>query len=225
MSELKTHIYFIPGMAAGVNIFDNISLPEQDYSIHFLEWLLPEKNESISDYAKRMASNVKHENCVLIGVSFGGVIAQEMNAFLRIRKLIIISSVKTRNELPRRMKLARLFYLYKLIPTSLILSSDDLTKYNVGPRSKRRLKIYQEYLSVRNKEYLDWAIKNMVCWNRKTPLEEIVHIHGDKDIIFPIKYIDQCEILKGGTHIMILNKGKLLSKIILNAIDNKFESR
>ena len=224
MSHKKTHIYFIPGMAAGVNIFDNSSFPNDAYSVHFLDWLIPEKNESISRYAKRMASNVKHDDCVLIGVSFGGVIAQEMYEFLRIKKLIIISSVKTRYELPRRMKLARLFYLYKLIPTQLILSSDDLTKFSIGPRSKKRLTIYQEYLSVRNKEYLDWAIKNMVCWDRKTIIENIMHIHGDKDIIFPIKYIDQCEILKGGTHIMILNKGRLLSKKIMKAIDNYYES-
>ena len=221
MSQKKTHVYFIPGLAAGVKIFGNIELPSERYSVHFLEWLIPENNESISDYAKRMASFVTHENIVLVGVSFGGVIAQEMSVFLKIKKLIIISSVKTRHELPRRMKIARRFFIYKLIPTRFVLSANDLTRFNVGPKSKKRLRIYQEYLHVRDKKYLDWAIKNMVCWNRKTPVKNIIHIHGDKDLIFPIKYIKNCEVLNGGTHVMIINKGNLLSKILMMKIDKQ----
>ena len=83
------------------------------------------------------------------------------------------------------------------------------------------MRIYQEYLHVRDKKYLDWAIKNMVCWNRKTPVKNIIHIHGDKDLIFPIKYIKNCEVLNGGTHVMIINKGNLLSKILMMKIDKQ----
>ena len=220
MTSGKIHVYFVPGMAAGAEIFRNIRLPEDRFTTHILEWLIPETNEKIAVYAKRMAALITESDSVLIGVSFGGVVAQEMSEYVSLRKLIIISSVKTEFELPRRMKFARKSFFYKLIPTSLVLSAEDLTKFSVGPRSQKRLRLYQEYLHVRDKQYLDWAIQNMVCWNRKKPVAGVVHIHGDKDIVFPIKYIKNCDVQQGGTHIMVLNKGQELSEKIIAIIEN-----
>ena len=220
MASSKIHVYFVPGMAAGAEIFRNISLPTEHFTMHILEWLIPEKKETIAAYAKRMAALIVEKDAVLIGVSFGGVVAQEMSEYVALRKLIIISSVKTKDELPRRMKFARKSFFYKLIPTSLVLSAEDLTKFSVGPKSEKRLKLYQEYLHVRDKQYLDWAIQNMVCWNRKIPVEGVHHIHGNRDIVFPIRHIKNCDILDGGTHIMVLTNGQELSKRIKAIIEN-----
>lgn len=220
MASKIIHVYFVPGMAAGKEIFKNINLPEDRFKIHILEWLIPEKNEPLKVYAKRMADRVTEPNSVLVGVSFGGVVVQEMAQFLTLKNLIIISSVKSKRELPTRMKFASKTGAYKLIPTRLVLSADDLTKFSVGPRSKKRLQLYQEFLHVRDKQYLDWAIKNMVKWQRAEPLENVVHIHGDKDIVFPIKNIHDCIKLEGGTHIMLLNKGKQVSEKIVEIISN-----
>ncbi len=219
MSEQKTKVYFVPGMAAGKEIFKNIKLPEERYEIHILEWLIPEKNESMESYARRMAASIDGEDVVLSGVSFGGVVAQEMAKFVNPKKLIIISSVKSPSELPLRLKLAGKTGAYKLMPTRLMLSAEDLTKFSVGPRSKKRLNLYQTFLHVRDKRYLDWAIKNMVRWQQKEPHRKIIHIHGDKDIIFPIKNINDCVVLEGGTHIMLLDKGKQVSEKLLAAIE------
>ena len=218
MIPKKTHCYFVPGLAASKEIFKNIRLPEDQFEIHILEWLIPEKDESISAYAQRMAAHVEHPNPVLLGVSFGGVVAQEMSAFLNLKKLIIVSSVKTRNELPKRLKAIRKTGIYKLVPTGWALSVKDLTKFAIGPRSRKRLKLYQEYLWMRDKVYLDWAIKQMVCWDRESPLTDIIHIHGDADIVFPIKNIEATHVIPQGTHIMILNKGSKVSKLLENIL-------
>ncbi len=220
MSETKIHVYFVPGLAAGKEIFKNIRLPEDRFSVHYLDWIIPEKKEPIAAYARRMAEFVTEPQAILAGVSFGGVVAQEMAPFLNLRKLIIISSVKATSEMPFRLKFARKTGLYRLIPTRLMLSSDDLTKFAIGPRSKKRLQLYQAFLNIRDHRYLNWAIRNMVCWNRKTPDEDVVHIHGDSDIIFPIKHIENCRIVEGGTHIMLLDKGSKVSRKIIEAIND-----
>ena len=62
MTPEITHVYFVPGMAAGKEIFKNIRLPKSRFKTHVLEWLIPEKNESIELYAKRMADRVKEPN-------------------------------------------------------------------------------------------------------------------------------------------------------------------
>lgn len=217
----KIHVYFVPGLAAGKEIFKNIHLPEDTCQIHIIEWLLPEKKEPLKTYAKRMASLVTEENSVLIGVSFGGVIVQEMASFLTLKKLIIISSVKCRGELPKRFTLAKYTKAYKLLPTSLVASMGDLTRFAIGPKSKKRLRLYNEYLSVKDKVYLDWAIENMINWNRKVPSTEVFHIHGDLDPVFPIKNIKNTITLENGSHIMILDKGSRISKLLQNIIENK----
>ena len=101
----KIPVYFMPGLAASTTIFERIHLPEDIFEIFFLEWVIPTKNETLVMYASRLAKEIVHENPVLIGVSFGGVLVQEMARIIPVRKTIIISSVKTNQEFPRRMPL------------------------------------------------------------------------------------------------------------------------
>lgn len=206
------HVYFMPGMAANPSIFDYVELPEEQFKVHLLEWFMPNTGETLAEYAKRMCDKIKHENVVLLGVSFGGVLVQEMSKYVNVRKLIIISSVKTKNELPKKMKLAKATKAYKLLPTKFVSNFESFAKYAFGETIKKRVKLYKKYLSVNDKRYLDWAIHNMVCWGQEDVLPNIIHIHGDKDPVFPIKNISGCIIVKGGTHIMIINKYKWFNK-------------
>ncbi|MFD2727300.1 alpha/beta hydrolase [Hyunsoonleella rubra] len=208
MSQEVIHVYLMPGMAASPLIFEHIRLPENQFEIHLLEWFLPVKNESLSNYAQRMAQHIKHENIVLLGVSFGGVLVQEMCQYLKVRKLIIVSSVKSPSELPKRMHFAKSTKAYKLVPTSLASRVDVLAKYAYGHKIKKRLNLYKMYLSVSDKTYLDWALEQMMEWNPEGCISDIIHIHGDKDPIFPIRNISDCIIVKNGTHAMIIYKYK-----------------
>jgi pimeloyl-ACP methyl ester carboxylesterase len=202
----KIPVYFMPGLAASSSIFERIDLPKDTFEIHLLEWFMPEKQETLQNYAKGMAEKVTNENAVLVGVSFGGILVQEMAQFLKLRKLIIISSVKSNVELPRRMKIAKTTKAYKLLPTSLLENVELLVKYAFGDIMKQRLKLYEQFLHMRNKEYLDWAIEQVVCWNRTIIDTNVIHIHGDADEVFPAKYIKGYINVKGGTHMMILNR-------------------
>lgn len=223
MCQEVIHVYFMPGMAASPKIFEHIKLPENQFKIHYLEWIIPSKKESISDYALRLSKNIKHDNVVLLGVSFGGVLVQEINKHIKVRKLIIVSSVKSVNELPKRMLIAKKTKAYKLVPTQLASNIDFFAKYTLGTSVGKRLELYKMYLSVNDSRYLSWAIKNMVCWDQVNYNPEIIHIHGDNDSVFPIKNITNCITIKGGKHIMIINKYKWfnenLPKIILNNLN------
>lgn len=196
----------MPGLAASSSIFEKINLPNDSFEMFYLEWFMPEKQESLQHYAKRMSEKVIHDNAVLVGVSFGGILVQEMAQFLNLRKLIIVSSVKSNKELPRRMKIAKTTKAYKLLPTSLLQDIEKLVKYSFGDVMKRKLKLYEQFLHMKNKEYLDWAIEQVICWDRVEVNPNVIHIHGDADEVFPEKYINGYVNVKGGTHIMILNR-------------------
>lgn len=211
----KTHIYLMPGLAAGPEIFENLSLSSEKYELHYLEWIKPMSlDETISNYAMRLNEAIKHENPVLVGVSFGGIMVQEMSKFLKCKKIIIISSVKSKEELPNKFKIANFGNIYKLFPTKLITNFEDYSRFFIGKSLKKRAKIYEKYLSVRSEDYLKWSIKNVLKWDQIKPLDHIVHIHGTDDKVFPINTIKNAIEIEHGTHVMILNKAKKISEII-----------
>lgn len=219
MKSTSTHIYFMPGMAANPSIFEYIKLPEKEFTVHWLKWKMPLKKESLHSYVTRMLEEVVHPNPVLIGVSFGGVIVQEMAKLITVKRLILISTVKSKYELPARMKMARKTGLYKILPTSLVGRLGDLESLPIGKSTKKKVHLYKHYLSVSDKKYLDWAIRQMVCWEQEKPLEGTIHIHGDKDLVFPIKNIENCIIIEGGTHIMIINRFRWFNKHLPSLIE------
>lgn len=208
VERMLTHVYLMPGMAASPRIFERIKLPVKEYEMHWLNWKLPESQESLSHYAKRMAEDVVHDNIVLIGVSFGGILVQEMKKFLKVKKLIIISSIKSHTELPSHMNLARDTSLYKILPTGLLNYLDQIERLPIGHSIRKRIELYKNYMVMNNKLYLDWSIDKVLNWKQDKPDPDLIHIHGDEDFVFPIKNIKNCIIIKGGTHIMILNRYK-----------------
>ncbi|MDT0643286.1 alpha/beta hydrolase [Zunongwangia sp. F363] len=208
MAEKKEvlHVYFMPGMAANPSIFEHIQLPQEQFKVHYLKWIIPEKGESLKEYAIRMNGFIKHKNPVLIGVSFGGILVQEMSKYIDVYRLIIISSVKCKAELPGTMKFAAKTGAFKLLPTGLLNFVDHFEKVAFGTYLKKRAKLYRQYLSVRDKRYINWAIKNTVLWDCEEVDKKLIHIHGDKDEIFPAKNIQDYIKVEGGTHVMVINR-------------------
>ncbi len=208
MKISKIHVYFMPGMAANPSIFDGIALPDDTFEKHVLEWFVPLRGISISDYAKEMCAHVLHENPVLVGVSFGGMLVQEMAKHIDVKKVIIVSSVKSAEELPKRMLFAKYTKAHKLLPTSLVSNVELLAKYAFGETVNKRLALYEQYLSIRDKYYIDWSIDQIVNWKPTEQTKNLVHVHGDKDAVFPIQRISNCIRVKKGTHTMIIHRYK-----------------
>ena len=198
-------VYMMPGMAANSKIFDFISLP-QNFNIHYLDWEMPIGDESIENYSFRFSKKIKGEKIVLIGVSFGGIIIQEISKFIKAFKIIIVSSVKNRNELPLMMQLSRTTKAYKFFNSKWINDFEALALFVFGPIVRNRIELYRKYLSVRDENYLKWSIDKMVNWNQENSAKKIIHIHGSQDLVFPSIYIKNAIFLKGGTHAIILRK-------------------
>lgn len=204
----KIPVYFMPGLAASSSIFERINLPKDIFEVHLLDWILPLEKEALKSYAERLSQQVTDKNAVLIGVSFGGIIVQEMAQFLNPAKVIIISSVKCKAELSMKMKLAKMTKAYKLMPTSLLSDMNQLEKYLKRAIPQQRINYYKKYLTITDKNYLDWAIEQVVAWDRSSPDKKVIHIHGDRDTVFPSQNIHDFINVKGGTHVMILNRSK-----------------
>lgn len=220
MSNSLTPIYLMPGMAANPSIFDGILLPKDQFIVYKLDWHIPEKGITLHDYAKQMCARVKHKNPVLLGVSFGGLLVQEMAKCMPVKKVIAVSCVKSHTELPRRMLFAKYTKVHKLLPTGLVNNVELLAKYAFGEKVTKRLHLYEQYLSIRDKYYIDWSIDQIVNWKQDLPPENLIHIHGEKDAVFPISNIKDCIRVKNGTHTMIIHRVKWFNEHLPTLIFN-----
>lgn len=205
-NEIDTYsVFFMPGMAANSKIFEFIKLPK-NFKLHYLEWYQPEANDDLSSYVNRLSKKIHGQNIILVGQSFGGIIVQEISKIINVKKVVIVSSVKSRHELPLMMQLSKKTKAYKLLPLNWIDDFESLVTFVFGPMIKKRISLYRKYLSFRDENYLKWAIHQIVNWEQNKPDKNTIHIHGTHDLVFPSIYIKNAIFVKGGNHAMILRK-------------------
>ncbi|MCK5824513.1 MAG: alpha/beta hydrolase [Ichthyobacteriaceae bacterium] len=213
------HIYVISGLTANEKAFKKLDFGS--YKVHYIQWLIPTKNETLTNYSKRMASSINTSHDVnLLGLSFGGIIVQEIAKQIDVKKLIIVSSVKKRSELPLLYKASFILKLHNLLPISLIKDSKTFARILFGTKNIKIIKLIDEILTIRNEYYLKWSINNVVNWRRNTSQSNILHIHGNKDKVFPFKNINNAIEIKNGSHLMILTKAKEIEKHIITYLNS-----
>jgi len=206
------HIYCISGFGADEKVFEKVDFGEND--VHFIQWKIPEKHESIESYAARMCKEISHPNPVLIGLSFGGMMAIEMAKLITVAKIILVSSVCCRKELPFYMKVTSALNLNRLIPMKPYPILEPIENYNLGVEDKEQKQLLREYRRNLNLQYSNWAIDQVVNWQNQRLPPNFIHIHGTKDHIFPIKYIINPKyVIKNGGHLLLMNNAEEVNEI------------
>ena len=209
-------------MAASPAIFDGIQLDKNQFQLHRLQWVLPRKGISLEEYALEMCDFITHDNPILLGVSFGGMLVQEMTKHRSFKLIIAVSCVKTKYELPKRMLFAKYTKVHKLLPTGLINNVELLAKYAFGESVTKRLDLYEKYLDMRDKSYIDWAIDAIVNWSQTQPPPNLIPIHGELDAVFPIVNINECIRVKRGTHTMIIHRARWFNEHLPQLILDRY---
>ena len=206
-------------MGANSKVFERLKL--DDYNLNFIEWIIPDTNESIVEYAKRMAKDIDvTKPVILIGMSFGGIMVQEISKFIEVEKIILISTVKTREELPTLYKLSSALSLHKLIPSVFFHNTKLMAKTLFGKNSPTIVKTIERYFTMRDIRYSRWAMDKVVNWKQTEYHKNLLHLHGTTDSVFPVKFISNATFIEGGTHLMIFNKATQLNKHISTFLEN-----
>ena len=206
------HIYCISGFGADERVFAKVNWGEHD--VHFIQWKIPAKHETIESYATRMLQKISHPNPVLVGLSFGGMMSVEIAKQIPVEKIILVSSVCCRRELPFYMKLTSLLNLNRLIPMKPYSILEPLENYNLGVKDKEQKKLLREYRKNLDLQYSNWAIDKVVNWQNTWRPPNFIHIHGTQDHIFPIRYIIKPDyVIKNGGHLLLMNNADEVNEI------------
>jgi pimeloyl-ACP methyl ester carboxylesterase len=204
--------YFISGLGADKKAFQRIKLPT-GYEPVYLDWIIPEKNETLTDYARRFSSLIDDDSFILIGLSFGGMLACELARLRTPAKTIIISSISTSDELPWYFKRAGTIGLHKYVPVKL-LGAATVLKNMFGTISKEDKALIYNYAKFADPNLIRWSLHAILSWDQHERLPGVVHVHGSKDFMLPIRYTRPDYIVKDGGHLIVFNKADEVNKIL-----------
>lgn len=206
-------VYFISGLGADRRAFYKITLP-RGYQSVYLDWIRPLANEGFEDYAKRFSQSIsRDEEFVLVGLSFGGMLASELAKIVSPKKLIIISSLSSYKELPWYFKLAGKLGIHRIISPSLYKRATVMNRF-MGAGNKEMKSIVYSYVNNIDPAFIRWSLNVIVHWSHTERLSDLVHIHGSNDHLLPYRYVKADYMIKNGGHLMVMNKADEVNSIL-----------
>jgi len=208
-------VYFLSGLGADKRAFSVLDLSFCEPV--FIDWIKPLPGESLVHYATRLRQQIPEEHPIIVGVSFGGMLACEMAKTDALMKVIIIASNKSANEFPYYLRLGKYFPVYRWLPGKLIKSGRSLI-WILGIKDKAQKKLVADIASGIDPAFLKWAIDAILHWQEKNVPVNVTHIHGTADKLLPFRYVKADYEIKGGTHLISINKPKEISSLLQKLI-------
>jgi pimeloyl-ACP methyl ester carboxylesterase len=215
---MKT-VYVFSGLGADQRAFEKIDF--RDLDIHFILWISTIKGETLANYSKRIALQIKHENPIFIGLSFGGIVAQEIACQRKVEKILLISSVAQSSDLPFYIKTLKHLPLQTILPYRLLKKLNFLNHWLFGVKSSASKKLLNEIIRDTEVKFMKWAIDIIVKWKPNRNSVKTTKIHGDKDKILPKNESDVDFFIKKGGHFIIHTHFLEIENIIHSTINNK----
>lgn len=218
VERAEKDIYFISGLGADERVFRDLKF--EGYRPVHIRWLEPERGESISNYAHRLTKQIQSDQPILVGLSFGGLIAVEMAKQMNVEQVILLSSAKTTAEIPFYYKIFRWFPLHRVFPfKTLLWALYWFADWVFSAETLEEQKLLKAILLDTDPHFLKWALHRVVVWQNHTVPDSLHHIHGLRDRIFPMRCINPDIAIEQAGHLMVLNRASRVSDLITQIIE------
>jgi pimeloyl-ACP methyl ester carboxylesterase len=210
----KMNVYFLSGLGADKRVFDQLKLDDQ-FDVHHIEWIQPQKKETLSHYAGRLVSQMDTARPFqLVGLSFGGIIASELSEIVHPKQIILISSTPTGIPVSKFNQGLIKFLLLSPFASPILKSTNSMTYKYFGADTPEMKKLLKDILHDTDSKFLKWALVRMSSWDRKTRAENLFHIHGSSDRLIAPKLVKPDVWIEGGGHLMVYSHADQISAIL-----------
>jgi pimeloyl-ACP methyl ester carboxylesterase len=208
-------IYCFSGLGADERVFSLLKL-YLPFELINIPWIAPKKNEIIESYSLRISKMIEVQKPFgILGVSFGGLIAQEVLLILNPKFIIVISSISSKSQMPLLLKWLP-NYILKSIPVKWFKIPSFVSNYIFSAQQKDFL---HQILKDTDPKFVKWALFAFKNWESQNSLDvNIFFLCGEKDRLF--KPINDVEMIKNGGHFMVVDLADKLSLIINNFLIN-----
>ena len=209
-------IYCISGLGADHRLFKNLSI--EHYELVPLPWAPYDRTDNMSSYADKMAKNIPGENAIIIGLSFGGMLAIEIAKKHPAWKIFLVSSAKTTSELGYNSSFLRWVSRKEVIPSIFFNRPSFIRLFLLGAQNAEEKKLISLIMRNSDRDFNRWSVNTLLTWNNLTYPQNITHIHGTSDKVIRPANVHPDHWIEKGSHIMIYNRAREVSKIISHCL-------
>lgn len=207
-------VYCISGLGADESVFEKIQFPRSFEKI-CLPWIEPEKKESLTEYALRLAVKIdQSEAFILLGLSFGGMVATVLTPLIKPKKTILISSITGRNELPWYFRTSGRMKLNTLLHMKTMMKAAPFALDILGAKTPIDKEYLKKMIAKASVNLVQWSIDKILNWDNRERPDGIIQIHGTNDLILPHTFTQPEYLVEGGNHFMIRNRAEEVNAII-----------
>jgi pimeloyl-ACP methyl ester carboxylesterase len=216
---MQQKIFIFSGLGADHRVFHKMNF--QDWEPVFIHWLQPFKNETIQNYALRISQQITEPNPIVLGISFGGMMAIEVSKFLPFQKLILLASAKTKQEIPLLYRILGKLKVPLFFPMKWLKKSNRLSYFVFSVSDQDDRKILDDIYHDTSPTYLRWALNAVCTWQNEEMCQNyipapknFIHIHGTKDRILYYSNIKNAVPITNGGHLLPLTETQKLEELI-----------
>lgn len=200
---LKKRIFYISGLAANELAYSRL-IKTPDFEWIFLPWIDCEKNEKFEDYVDRLIG--KHqlkEDDIVMGLSFGGICAQQIAYKYKLKNCILICSFRSYKDLHFPTPVMLSTKLYKFLPEIKVPVIHPITAFWVGVHKKDGKEVFYKMLNQTDPKLVKWSIEQI----HKIDLSDVnipnrIAILGKKDRLVKT-WEDDRNVYLEGEHMLL----------------------
>lgn len=202
-------VYCLTGLGADSSVFELLQI---NYPKVCIEWIPSYKWESMASYAWRLCAQIDASKpFVLLGVSFGGMLAVEMNKYIQPKQTILITSLARRGELPLWIRLIAKTKLNRILPSFLFGSNPKWLILFFGIKSERGKKLVTKIAKKSDRVLTQLSIDKVLTWDNEWLPENLLRIVAANDRLLPNSKGVEAFGIKGAGHFAIVENAEEIS--------------
>jgi pimeloyl-ACP methyl ester carboxylesterase len=212
--------YFIGGIATDAFLF-RYPLQVVPRSV-YLPFPLHNPADTMESYVLKFLPLINtNEPFNLVANSMGGMMAMELCRHIHPLKVVLISSVKCRAEMPPWLRSLQHTGLHRLLQGSLFIKGIEWGS-GLVPEVQRIPGLRKGVVAMarhNNPAFLEWCVNAIAHWKGPDDYRaDIYHIHGTADRLFPYRRIRNAIPIQGGTHKMLLTRAAEVTKVVMKCL-------
>lgn len=210
--------YFIGGIATDRQLYEHqlAHIPGAVY----LPFPVHDPADTMESYVLKFLPLIdSREPFNLVGNSMGGIMTMELLQHIHPQKVILISSVKCRAEMPWKLRQLRYSNLHRLLPGKAFIAGVRYGSFFLSEITRvPGLRATVVEMARNNPpDFLYWCVHAIAHWRGPSGYrKDIIHIHGTKDAMFPFHSVKQVIPVAGGTHNMLLTRKEELTQMLID---------
>ncbi len=217
-------LIFLPGIGANHLLFSKTlaAFPQGKVPA----WQVPLPKESLQHYAKRWASSFQSGPYVLVGMSFGGMVALELAKWVNTQSVVLLSSCwhsqAIRPYFRRWEKISRWLPDFLMRPLLRTLGP-PVTARRQGISSAAEINLLIQMSREIDLPFARWAAFSAATWQCDLPSEQqqpyrLFALHGRKDVVIPLVEAPWVEVVEDGRHLLPLTHPDRVNAVIRKAL-------